>query len=235
MDAVIIDTIPLTIDEPGFLELMRIRPESRQAGEFRKLLSEARHIARPKAAFRPAYLETSDEDSVTIEGTRFSSRVLTINLREPHLVFPFIATCGAELQKWATTIHTTLHCFWADSIQLMALGCAVAALDAHLREITGSEKLSAMHPGSLEDWPLSEQIPLFNVLGEAPGRIGVTLTHSMLLMPLKSTTGIQFVSEDGFTNCMLCPREDCPGRRVPFERHLLEKKYNVVPGRSRRT
>ncbi len=227
MDANIIENIPFSVDKPGFLELLRIRPGSRQAVEFEELLDAACDIARPKAAFRAAYLEDSHEDSVTIEGNLFSSRVLKTNLEETHVVFPFIATCGTELQEWAATMQNTLHCFWADNIQLMALGCAVAALDAHLKEVTGSEMLSSMHPGSLEDWPLTEQIPLFKLLGEAPGRIGVHLTESMLLVPLKSISGIQFVSEEGFLNCRLCPREKCPARRSPYERDLLEKKYTA--------
>lgn len=227
MDTIIIESIPFTVDEPGFLEFLRIRPNSRHATEFVKLLNEARDIVQPKATFRPACIEDSDEDSVTIEGILFSSRVLKINLEPSHLVFPFLATCGREIEEWARTIQNTLHSFWADNIQLMALGCAVSALESRLREITGSDTFSSMNPGSLQDWSLSEQIPLFSLLKDAPDRIGVTLTENMLLVPLKSTTGILFVSEEGFTNCRLCHREDCAGRRSPFESHLLKEKYGL--------
>ncbi len=227
METIIIDNIPFTIDEDGFLELLRIRTNSRQAAEFVRLLTEARDIAQPKAAFRPAYIENSDEDSLTIEGILFSSRVLSINLEPSHVVFPFLATCGREIEEWARTIQNTLHSFWADNIQLMALGCAVSALESHLKRITGTTTFSSMNPGSLEDWPLSEQVPLFELLGDAPQKIGVTLEKNMLLAPLKSTTGIQFVSEEGFTNCRLCHREDCAGRREPFQSHLLKEKYSL--------
>ncbi|MBN2178369.1 MAG: vitamin B12 dependent methionine synthase [Deltaproteobacteria bacterium] len=227
MDTIIIDNIPLTIDEDGFLELLRIRTNSRQADEFVRLLTEARDIAKPKAAFRPSYIENSDKDSLTIEGILFSSRVLSINLEPSHVVFPFLATCGREIEEWARTIQNTLHSFWVDNIQLMAFGCAVSALESHLKRITGTTTFSSMNPGSLEDWPLSEQVPLFELLEDAPQEIGVTLEKNMLLAPLKSATGIQFVSEEGFTNCRLCHREDCAGRREPFQSHLLQEKYSL--------
>lgn len=227
MDTIIIESIPFTADESGFLELLRIRPNSRQANEFAKLLNEARNIAQPKAAFRPSYVDGSDDNSVTIEGILFTSRVLKINLEPSHAVFPFLATCGREIEEWARTIQNALHSFWVDNIQLMALGCAVTALESHLRDITGSDTLSSMNPGSLQDWSIFEQVPLFELLKDAPDRIGVTLTEKMLLVPLKSATGIQFVSEEGFTNCRLCNREDCAGRRAPFESHLLKEKYGL--------
>jgi len=38
-----------------------------------------------------------------------------------------------------------------------------------------------MNPGSLEDWPLTEQRVLFALLGDPQAAIGVRLTDSLLM------------------------------------------------------
>jgi hypothetical protein len=72
-----------------------------------------------------------------------------------------------------------------------------------------------MNPGALLDWPLTEQRLLFKVLGTAPADIGITLTDSYLLLPLKYISGIYFDSAKDFCNGQLCHREACPIRRTP--------------------
>ena len=88
-----------------------------------------------------------------------------------------------------------------------------------------SGKLSRMNPGSLPDWPLSEQKPLFAVLGEGPAKIGVQLKDSFLMVPVKTVSGIFFPAEEKFESCQLCPREKCPGRRAPYDPELYDRKY----------
>ena len=61
-----------------------------------------------------------------------------------------------------------------------------------------------MNPGSLADWPLREQRPLFGLLGNVRAAIGVTLTPSLLMTPTKSVSGILFPSEETFASCQLC-------------------------------
>ena len=73
-----------------------------------------------------------------------------------------------------------------------------------------------MSPGSLEDWPITEQTKLFSIFGDTERLIGVRLTDSMLMVPRKSISGILFPSEEGFTSCQLCDRERCPGRKAPY-------------------
>jgi hypothetical protein len=154
---------------------------------------------------------------VCISGVPFTSRVLRVNLEHAGIIYPFVATCGIEIEEWSQKMNGMLHSFWADAIQLMALGSAVSRLEVYLKERLECAELSSMNPGSLADWPLAQQAPLFEVLGDAAEAIGVSLTESMVIRPLKSVSGIQFVSEEGFVNCRLCPREHCPGRRAPYD------------------
>lgn len=86
-----------------------------------------------------------------------------------------------------------------------------------------------MSPGSLEDWPVSQQSALFSLLGDTQHAIGVQLTESCLMVPTKSVSGIRFPMEDSFESCQLCPREDCPGRRAPYDEALYARRFCPRP------
>ncbi len=225
MDRIILDNIPFGVDEKGFAEILKIKPGSRSAAEFSQILGEARHVARPKAAFAVAFVEQLTDESVRIGKVIFKSRVLRVNMEHAGIVYPFVATCGAEIEDWSKNMNGMLHSFWADNIKMMALGCALSRLDAYLKERLEGAQISCMNPGSLEDWPIEQQAPLFELLGDAAGAIGVSLSKSMVIQPLKSVSGIQFVSEEGFVNCSLCPRENCPGRRADYDAGLYDVRY----------
>jgi hypothetical protein len=80
-----------------------------------------------------------------------------------------------------------------------------------------------MSPGSLKDWDLNGQRPLFSVLGDVKGSVGVYLTESLLMIPAKSLSGIFFPTEIPFYSCQLCPRENCPSRRAKYnEKQAIE-------------
>jgi hypothetical protein len=159
-------------------------------------------------------------------GERFFSRLLHDNLKDAGLIYPYLATCGKELEEWSRSLAGSLHSFWADAVMLMALGCAVNRLEAFLKERLGSGiELSIMNPGSLSDWPLEAQAALFSVLGDAASAIGVELTEKMVIRPLKSVSGVHFVSENTFINCRLCPRRKCPLRRTAYDPGSYAFKY----------
>ena len=115
--------------------------------------------------------------------------------------------------------------WWADGIMQMALAPAMDAVNAYVQDEFHPGKTARMNPGSLSDWPISEQSPLWSLLGDPTPSIGVRLTDSFLMIPAKSVTGIQFPSEVSYENCQLCPREICPGRRAPYDKTLYEAKY----------
>ena len=56
--------------------------------------------------------------------------------------------------------------------------------------------------------------------------IGVTLSESFLMIPIKSVSGILFPKEIRFESCQLCPREKCAGRRAPYEESLWQEYSN---------
>lgn len=212
------------------LQKLRVKEGTGSARSVERLLKEAEAVAKPKALYGVAYVDQRAEESVEVGGQTFESRVLRVNLDPVHRIFPYVATCGTELDEWSSSIDDMLESYWADAIKEMALRGAMHALSDHLEQRFRPGRMSRMSPGSLEDWPIFEQRKLFALLGDTEAAIGVRLTDSMIMVPLKSLSGIWFPTEVDFASCQLCPREICSGRRAPYDETLYERKYNRVAG-----
>lgn len=228
MKKIIIDNIPLDITAEQLEPLLKIKFGSSLSGRLATLLESALSIARPKVAFRLSGVEHTDDGVVLLDGIRLKSQVLQVNLKDCRRAFPFVATCGAELENWSKTITNTLESFWADAISMLALGAALDAFKKHVHQTFETGTTSTMNPGSLKDWPLSEQHQLFSLLGESCAAIGVRLTPNAMMVPLKSVSGIEFESGEKFYNCQLCPRDKCPGRRAAYDEQLYAAKYGMT-------
>lgn len=229
MDPTILDDISWRIDLPRLMEQLGIRQGDGYAEKAEGMAAEAEKAGRPKALYKAVRIESRAEDSVVIEARTFKSRVLAVNLENVHRVFPFVATCGVELEEWSKSFTSALERFWADAIKGMALGASILALLEHIEEQHYPGNLSMMNPGSIESWSLSEQRALFSLLGTPGQSIGVELMESCFMKPTMSTSGIWFPTEHHFENCMLCPMEDCPGRRAPYDKNLYDEKYKKDP------
>ncbi len=203
---------------------------ARDLSDLTRLAGEAGTIARPKAAYRAVYLQELGDDTVRIDETTFSSRVLAVNLKDTHRVFLYMATCGTELNDWAHNVTDMVHQFWAEEIKVRALRAAVQALNADIDRVYTPGKTSVMNPGSLADWPLAQQRPFFVLMAEAAGALGVTLSDSCLMTPNKSVTGIRFPLEGRFESCQLCPMPECPGRRAPYDADLYAQRFSQETG-----
>jgi hypothetical protein len=227
MDNIVLDDIPFQIDLGLLMKKLRVKKEQSYAADVKRMADEAQAIARPKALCRVAYIESKDDGGVVIDGIQFTSRVLRVNLEQAHRVFPYVVTCGMELQEWADSIDDILRRFWAETINEMALRVAIQVLNKHVAEKYHPGRTSVMSPGSLGEWPIQAQRPLFALLGDPKDAIGVRLTDSLLMIPTKSVSGIRFPTEESFESCQLCPREGCPGRRAPYDKDLYDTKYRL--------
>ena len=231
MDTILLDNIPFQPDPAGLMEMLRIKASSAHVAEIERLAQAACDIGRPKAMYKMAYIESKGEDTIATDGVVFTSRVLRVNVEKAHKVFPFIVTCGMELHEWAGSMDDLLQHFWADAIAEMAMRSALQFLERHLVEQYELSRLARMNPGSLADWPLKEQRALFALLGDPQAAIGVRLTDSLLMVPTKTVSGLIFPTEESFASCQLCPREDCRGRRAPYDKDLYDRKYRATAQR----
>ena len=225
MEPIVLRDIPWQVDSEALLARLHIPADSPHAGEALRLAAEAGPVARPKAMYRLAYIDERGEDYVIADGIKLSSRVLRVNTDGANRLFAQVATCGRELNEWAESLDDVLHRYWADAIKEMALRAASRALSEDLEQRFRPGKTARMAPGSLADWPIRQQRPLFDLLGDVEATIGVRLSDSYLMIPNKSTSGIRFPMEKSFESCQLCPREGCPSRRARYDPELYQREY----------
>ncbi len=152
---------------------------------------------------------------------------MSANLDQIRRVFPFIATCGREVEEIHYDPDDLLKQYWLDTIKLALLYASLEHLHETLKNLYHLENLAAMNPGSGDAsvWPIEEQQLLFSLFGgtqTVDQQIGVQLKPSFLMLPEMSVSGILFPSKTNYMNCQLCQREDCPGRRAHFDTELWE-------------
>jgi hypothetical protein len=195
--------------------------------QIQALLEVAKPLISAQAVFRVCYIEEKLEDAVIIDGIRLGSRILRKNLEKVGRVFPYVITIGARLEEKADASEDLLEKYFLDKIGNIALSKARRHLEDYLRSKFALDGLSYMSPGSLADWPIEEQQPLFSILKGAEASIGVRLTESLLMIPRKSVSGIYFPTEVTFYSCQLCPRQRCEGRKARFDENLA-KEYGIL-------
>jgi len=216
----IIERIPFKLDPDDVGRRLRFNPAKPGFPSLGKLIELAHSLARLRAVHDISYIGAKDPETVELAGIAFRSRVLRRNLDRAQKVFPYIMTVGPELEKAASSSGDLLKQYYLEEIANIILETGASWLADQLKDRWGFPSLSNMSPGSLEDWPITEQPKLFSLFGDTERMIGVKLTDSLLMVPRKSISGIFFPSEEGFMSCRLCPREICPSRRAVYDERL---------------
>jgi hypothetical protein len=219
-----ITEIPFELDVKELFKSVRIEPGSAYAKGFTAMVSRVQEVGKPKALYKESYIEARGEETVTIDRVTFTSRALRKNLDEVERVFPYVTTCGKEVDEIKVPQDDFLEKFWLDTIKTALLMVGRRYLRDHLDRRYRLGKTSSMSPGSGDAtvWPIEQQQALFSLFGDVEDLIGVRLTDSFLMLPVKSISGIRFPTEIDFQNCQLCRREKCVGRRAPFNKDLWE-------------
>ena len=219
-----ITDIPFELDMEDLLEKIHVETGSSDAEEFEALVQKVRKRGRPKVVYKESFIQSKDEKTVTIDNVTFTSRTLRMNLEKVERVFPYVATCGREVDEIRFPEGELLKAFWLDTIKETLLDFACQYLDGHLTHKYMLAKISSMSPGSGDTiiWPIEQQKELFSLFGNVEDLIGVSLTDSCLMIPIKSVSGIRFPTEIDFRSCQVCHREKCPSRSAPFDKGLWE-------------
>jgi hypothetical protein len=221
----ILDAIPFRVEIADLVQPSHAAAAGEDAEDLVRLIDEAHRIGRPRALYVVTFVGERGDDWVDLDGVRFTSRVLRVNLEDTYRVFPYVVTCGRELHDWTHSQPDLFLEYWAQAISEVALRQAVDALASYLEETYSLGPTTRMSPGSLEDWPIEQQRALFALFGGEEQRIGVQLTEHLLMQPTKTASGIRYPTEVAFESCQLCPREICQGRRAPFTPHLWATRY----------
>jgi len=171
-------------------------------------------LIEPKAAYKACTITSRHPDSIRLGSTCLKSLVLRRLLEQPGQVFPYVVTLGKKLEEKIRISDDILEQYYLDTIGNFALSSLLIRMEDHLQSRYGLQCISSMAPGSLADWPLEEQGPLFSILGDVNSAIGVQLTEAFLMIPIKSESGIFFPTSEKFYSCQLCPRKDCVNRKT---------------------
>lgn len=193
--------------------------------EAKALFDAAAEKLQPKAAFRTAFIDGKNTATslweVTIDGKTFRGKALKA-LSGVHRVFPYVATCGTEMETEDLSALDMLAPYWLEELKLQALACAREACVRSICETYRITKPMSLNPGSgnTDIWPVEEMHTLFSLFG-IPEPAGVRLTESSLMIPNKTVAGLLFSSpEIDYDSCEYCDREHCPDRRRPYRESL---------------
>ena len=222
----ILSDIPFQLEPEAVIKFLHLRTaQPKIENKMRELVKNILPPAKPKALYKVSYIENKATDSLEIDGVKFTSRVLRTNLDKVERVFPYVLTCGKEIESYdAGKDIMTNYCL--DAIKISLVASSAGYLVNYITKKYALGQVSSMNPGSLTDWPLAQQKQLFALFGNTEAEIGVRLSEGSVIYPLKSLSGIYFPTEVKFESCQLCQREKCIGRRAAFSAELA-KKYKA--------
>jgi len=238
----VLTNIPFSLNQDSLFKRCLIEEESEYAEMFKEIIEEAKSVANPKAISRELFIDSIGEETVSFDGVTFTSRVLCSNLENVERVFPYVVTCGRELDKVSVPDDDFLKKFWLEEIKATILESSRTYLKNYLNQKYSLGKSASMSPGSgdVNVWSIEQQKELFSLFGDAKELIGVELTDSYLMVPIKSLSGLRFQSEVDFRSCMLCHRENCEGRTAPFHEEMWDSlqekdKLQVTTAENKKT
>ncbi|MCD7756580.1 MAG: hypothetical protein LUH45_00165, partial [Clostridiales bacterium] len=184
---------PFSPDPATLLGRLHLDSDSDEAEDFLALLDRIKPLVHPRAAYLESSVEADRASGrVVIDGVVFQSRLLAGHLKDEAVAWPHVATCGREVYEYALAMPDQFERYWVDEIMAEGLSQARAEMLRHVEKKFSPGKVSTMGPGSLVEWPLEQQKPLFELLADGVAFCGIQLTDTMLMLPNKSISGILF-------------------------------------------
>ena len=130
----VIDNIPVKLELDDVVKKTRIRSMNDDFKDIiNELLAMALPIAKPKALFEISRVENRQGDSLEIGDRRFTSHVLRVNLEKTDTVFPYIVTCGREVDEIKIPEHQLMKYYFMDQIKEVIVRSALSYLLDHVR------------------------------------------------------------------------------------------------------
>jgi hypothetical protein len=216
--------IPVKLDREEILE--QIKPESSRA-RMEKYLDElipmVQKAVRARALYRVVCVTAKGDDWVEIENVRFTGKVLRKCLADVDTVFVTLMTCGKELDELPVSPKDYMRYFCLELIKTYVILQTGRYLFDYIKKKFKLPDMTHLHPGEFADLGIEQQVPLYSLFSDPEKAIGVKLTSTKTLQPLKSASSIMFYNGPSFQSCELCLQAKCPGRRAPYNPKLAEK------------
>ncbi len=216
--------IPVKLDAASVIRRLSFGGSSnRLEGIARELTDMVLTVVRPRAIYMVSQVRGINRETVEVEGVRFTSRIMGKLFDTPKIVYPFITTIGNEVEELPVQSGDMWRQLCLDTIKTLILVSGVDYLSGYIKDKYSLGGIAHMNPGEIEDWPITQQKPLFSLFHGAEKQIGVSLTKGGAMKPVKSRSGILFPDDTGFLSCRFCTQPQCPGRRAAYSpEHVRE-------------
>lgn len=195
------------------LAALRLKEGCPAVLELGSLLEHARKVSYPTAVYKP--VSVTDDGSHIYLAEYLAGDFLSERLRKSPIAIPHIASCGRELEDFSKSLTDYFLQYAAEVYKLLCLNEIRMSLYRTVSQYFDEESgLSALHPGTVKDYPLSELRVIFDILGSGAQEAGVVLAPSLMMYPDKTVSGIFYQSEKKCTSCELCPHIRCENRKT---------------------
>lgn len=196
------------------------QPDGAVMAQIDECVAELTRASSMKTVNRMFPLKHLSTKEIMLGELRIGSEKLSKHLRNCDKAILFAATLGTGadllLRRWSVADMSK-----AVIMQASAAAVIEAYCDACQKELSaeaardGFYLRSRFSPG-YGDFPLDYQRELLNLL-DAPKRIGLTVTDSMMLTPTKSVTAVMGLTREkescNVHKCATCEAVDCPFRQ----------------------
>ena len=186
------DNIPFQLDATSIGELLKLRSRESLMEILEEQIELAQQVAVPKAAYFDALITGKDEDTVEFCGEIFHSHQLAAATEKNQKIFPYIITIGMELEERYQELDDIMEQYILDGVQSVILNQVTEYVAKQLKETFQLKEVTYHIPGALDDWDLKEQPKLFRLFGSTMDQLGVVLSHSNLMRPTKSVSGVYY-------------------------------------------
>ncbi len=217
----VLDDIPVDIDVAAVLKALKSSAANKriEAG-LAELVEIVKPIVRPKVVYTVAQVTRVDGKRLQVNGVDFAHHVPSLNFSQGERVFPYVATCGREIEalKYPTDLMKQYCLDMLKNVILMRT--AGKYFEDYLKRTYLLQEVSRIGPGEAMG-NTSQQRKLFSLLGDVESAIGVTLSAHNMLVPEKSSSGMYFETAVKIESCQLCPNQ-CNARRAPYDPELFK-------------
>jgi hypothetical protein len=173
---------------------------------------------KPRALFDTLPIRSSDQKVIKTRAGLIQSPMLCTLVnrcsRDRQLVF-MVVTIGDDLERKSRSEPEMLDRWVYDMVGSELVDIVADQAEREFTCATSPNELEysmRSSPGYC-DWPLDGQRVIFNALNT--GKINVTLTPHMLMIPRKTLSGVLVAAEKVPIkfSCLLCAKNNCPWRR----------------------
>lgn len=196
------------------------QPDEQTQERIEGCLTELQQKAQPKSIFRAFELTLPAPDMLKIETLLVHSRNLARNLKGCTCVYLMAATLGVDVDRIITRASAVRI---SDAVIYQA--AAAALIESYCDEVNDALRHEAETQGlycrprfspGYGDFKIEHQRDLVRLL-DTPRKIGLTVTDSYLLAPMKSVTAVIGLSREPQPchrrGCEECEKKNCTFRR----------------------